>query len=367
MPLAEGSAQRMPSIVSTNETMPDRALQPKAVGSGRHRFGAFEVDFHAGELRKSGMRINIQDQPLQALSILLDRPGEVITREEFRDLLWPEHTFVDFDHSLNSAIRKVRNALDDHPDMPHLIETLPRHGYRFIGPAPVAVAPVQDAYSARGDVATDFAQVESQPFGAVETSEEPRPEIRRRLLDRRRPRPVAMAAGFLLLAAALLAGVYWSHRRAARPTLHPTVTLAVIPLNNLGPDASADFIAEGMTEELITQLGKAEPGLGVIAHTSVEQYKHTTKPVSVIGKELAVDYLLEGSARVEGDRLRIAVQLIRVSDQTHIWAESYDSTLDDMLSVQARVANSVTTAIQEALKSPPRPAMKPFGPGTTPH
>lgn len=376
MPLAEGSAQRMPPMVSTTETMPDRALKTKAAPSSIHRFGAFEVDFLAGELRKAGMRISIQDQPLQVLSILLDRPGEIVTREEFRHLLWPEHTFVDFDHSLNSAIRKLRHALGDHSDIPHLIETHPRHGYRFIGPASVAVvAPAQDAHSSRSEVARNFAQVEIQRFGAIEANKEPRTEIRRRLLDRRRSRPVAMAAGFLLLAAALFAGGYWSQRRNVQPPVRPNVMLAVIPLNDLGDDPSNAIMADGMTEELITQLGKAEPqGLGIVAHTSVEQYKHTTKPVSVIGRELGVDYVLEGSARGEGNRIRIAVQLIRVSDQTHIWAESYDSsTLDDVLGVQDKVAANVVQAIHGKLNRSPLPGMvRPsvmgsFGPGAPRH
>ena len=363
MPWAEGSVRRILSAVP--RATPNHAAKFRPTDSGTRRFGTFEVDFHAGELHKAGVRISIQDQPLQVLSILLDRPGEVITREEFRDLLWPEHTFVDFDHSLNSAIRKLRHALSDHPDRPHLIETLPRHGYRYIGPA--QAEPLhslaeqvleQDGPNVTGDSAGDFA--------AIERLQSSRPMVNGHFVERRkhrrygRTRAVVMAAGTLLLAVGFLASGYWSRRRTVRPSVRPTVMLAVIPLNNLGHDPSEDFMAEGMTEELITRLGEAEPsGLGVIAHTSVEQYKHTTKPVSVIGKELGVDYVLEGSARVEGNRVRIAVQLIRVSDQIHLWAGSYDSTLDDMLGLQADVAANVVQAIHGKLQLPPamaRPA-----------
>jgi len=363
MPQTEGSAHGMPSKAPGTEAMPEHT--PKLYPAGIRRFGAFEVDFQAGELRGAGMRISIQGQPLQVLSILLDRPGEVITRGEFRDLLWPEHTFVDFDHSLNSAIRKLRHALSDHPEMPRLIETLPRHGYRFIGPVEAGAA--RPAYSAPGDMVRDFAAGEALRSGEEEAARIPSREHGRQRRGRRRARSVAVATGLALVVAGLCAGLYRSQRRTARPPVHPTVMLAVIPLDTLGRDPSEAFMAQGMTEELITQLGRAAPDrVGVVARSAVERYKHTTKPVSVIGKELGVDYVLVGSAQVEENRVRIAAQLIKVSDQTHIWANQYDSTLDDMQAVPAAVAASVVQAIRGKLNPPPQPAgMGPAGDGTT--
>ncbi|MGC2110273.1 MAG: winged helix-turn-helix domain-containing protein [Candidatus Korobacteraceae bacterium] len=250
----------------------------------KYRLGAFEVDFRSGELRKSGLRIRIQGQPLQVLSILLRRPGRIVTREEFQNLLWPGGTFVDFDHGLNTAIKRLRDALDDNPERPRFIETLPRHGYRFIGPV--------DAFE---------------------------------------------------------------RRRMVQPSWRYKKMLAVLPLTNLSADPSHHSVAEGMTEELITQLGKSDPEeLGVIAHTSVEQYSSTKKTVLVIGKELGVDYVLEGSLRSEGNRVRISLQLIQVSDQTHIWAEEYDATLDDVLGFESNVAAIVTPIIREKLNSQER-------------
>ncbi len=364
MPCAENSTRGMPRMAAKSEAISDRVteLGPR---SGVYHFGTFEADFSAGELRRSGIRIRIQDQPLQVLSILLARPGEVITREDFRALLWPDHTFVDFDHGLNSAIRKLRHALDDDPDTPRFVETIPRHGYRFIGSAPAGPLParaeprlVAERSDIAGEIAGDF---------FPERSQSGRPMVNGHFIERRKSRRhgrtwfVAVISGILLLLAGLAAGINWAERRAVRPPIQPTMMLAVIPLNYVGQDPSEGFIAEGMTEELITQLGKVEPAqFGVIAHTSVEQYKHTAKPIAVIGKELGVDYVLEGSAQVMGNRVRVAVQLIKVSDQSHLWAQSYDSNVDEMLEAQAKVAADVVQAIHVKLNRQPAGA----GPAT---
>jgi TolB-like protein/DNA-binding winged helix-turn-helix (wHTH) protein len=350
MPKAHSFANGASAAASKNDALLGGASRLSWSRAGIHRFGTFEVDFHAGELRKAGMRLDIQDQPLQVLSILLSRRGELVTRDEFRDLLWPDHTFVDFDHSLNCAIRKLRHALNDDADTPRLIETLPRHGYRFIGPG--ASEAGQQDHSAINEIAGELGAPKGRR-SEEEAAEGASAEHRRQRWTGGRARSVAMATGLLVVTGGLLAGIHRMQGHVAQPPLRPAVMLAVVPLNNLGRDLSGEFMSEGVTEELITRLGKAEDGrLGIIAHTSVQQYRHTTKPVSVIGKELGVDYVLEGSARVDGNRVRIALQLIRVSDQTHVWAEAYDRTLDDRLGVQAEVAASVVQAIHDKLRPP---------------
>jgi len=325
-------------------TAPSAAFSAGRASSGRYRFGPFEVDFRTGELRKSGLLVHTQDQPLQVLSILLSRSGEIATREEFRALLWPAHTFVDFDHGLNAAIKRLRHLLEDDPENPRYIETLPRHGYRFI--APVLAIEAADCGPSSPSSEEDRWRPATAPLSwervASPQSRHPSQNARHHRL-----RVSVWTVGVALLAGAVVfAGMYKSRRKQAAGR---QVLLAVLPLADFG-DTANHFVADGMTEELITQLGKANlEGVGIIAHTSVGRYKNTRKSVTDIGKELGVDYVLEGSARVEKQRVRIAVQLIRVSDQTHLWADEYDSTLDDVLGLQTSVAADVVGKISSKL------------------
>jgi TolB-like protein/DNA-binding winged helix-turn-helix (wHTH) protein len=342
----------MPSPDSSTEGSSAPGPNTDKLPSGRYRFGSYEVDFHSGELRKSGLRIRIQEQPLQVLSILLSRPGEVVTREEFRALLWPADTFVDFDHGLNSAIRRLRHVFEDDPDKPRLIETLPRHGYRFIG---TGVVFMSATFPGPGEVVEDTRLSAGGPAGEWPGSPERRHNssssgyLGRRRFGRRAWFAV-IAAGLLLWTAGFVAGIYRHQRSIQPPLLQHKAMLAVLPFNDLSDGLPHELLADGMTEELITRLGQTEPQqFGVIAHTSVEQYKRTRKPVSAIGKELGVFYVLEGSTRVEGTRVRIAVQLIEVRNQTHLWAEEYDGSLDNALSLQAEVADGVTRAVRKKL------------------
>jgi len=328
--------------------MPEALRSFERTCGSKCRFSVFEVDFHSGELRKSGTRIRIQDQPLHVLGILLSRPGEIVTREEFRALLWPANTFVDFEHGLNSAIKRLRHALEDDPDRPRFIETLPRHGYRFIGTLEAKVTATCDVTGVPpAPLDSDLVPVRSptrQGSRVVERGGSASFSNR----ERHRFWLVALAT---LAAVALVAITHgWRQPGARKSDSQHKVMLAVLPLSDLGGGAPAHFIAEGTTEELITQLGRADPKeLGVIAHTSVERYKGTQTPISVIGRQLKVDYVLEGSVRTDGARVRIAVQLIKVSDETHIWAEEYDSTFEDQLQLQADVADSVTRVIHGML------------------
>jgi TolB-like protein/DNA-binding winged helix-turn-helix (wHTH) protein/Tfp pilus assembly protein PilF len=293
------------------------------------RFGVFELNPRTGELRRSGLRVKLQEQPLQILMLLLDHPGELVTREELRDRLWPSDTFVDFEHGLNNAVKKLRLALGDDSESPRFIETVPRRGYCFVAPVEseatsIPQSPVAD------QVSTQAAEVQSPSQSGL----------------RRRFR---IASGVLLAVAAssvvIFLGRYRPFSRAKPPA--GKIMLAVLPFDNLTGDPAQDYFSDGMTEELITQLGRLDPEhLGVIARASAMQYKHTGKDIREVGNKLGVNYVLEGSARTDGDRVRITAQLIQVSDQTHLWAEEYDQELRDVLAVEGQVARSIAWQIE---------------------
>jgi len=237
------------------------------------RFAAFEVDLGAGELRKHGLRIRLPEQALQVLATLLERPGELVTRSELRTRLWPDRTYMDFDHGLNKAVNRLRTALGDSAANPRFVETIARRGYRLLVP-----------------VTAD-------------------------------PLPVALTAP----------------RR---------IRLAVLPFENVSADTEQEFFSDGLTEEMITELGRLSPAqLGIIGRTSAMQYKQSGKRIDQIGQELNVDYVLEGSVRLEQKRARITVQLIHVGDQTHLWAQSYDRELADIFQVQREVAQRVADSL----------------------
>jgi TolB-like protein/Tfp pilus assembly protein PilF len=232
------------------------------------RFGAFELDFRASELRKQGTKIKLQEQPFQILQVLLQRPGETITREELQQKIWPSDTFVDFDHGLYNAIKRLREALGDSAETPRFVETLSRRGYRFIG------------------------KIER------ETS-----RIR---------------------------------------------SLAVLPLENLSRDRQQEYFAEGLTEALITSLAKIGE-LRVVSRTSAMQYKGVHKPLHEIARELEVDAIVEGTVLRAGHRVRITAQLIDASKETHLWAESYERDLRNVLALQADIARAIAREVQVKL------------------
>src|ERR1041384_6021289 len=220
------------------------------------RFGSFEVDLRAAELRRSGLRVRLQDQPFRILELLLERPGETVTREELRQRLWPADVFVAVDQSLNNAIKKLRAALHDPAENPRFIQTVARHGYRFIAPvdvvrvAPPAVSP------------------------------------------RRRSWPSAWIAVLCLSGLALAA--YVAVHRPGVPPPADRIALAVLPFENLSGDPSQEYFSDGLTEEMITQLSTVNPrGLGVLARTSTMRYKDARKGADEIGKELHVEFLVE--------------------------------------------------------------------------
>jgi TolB-like protein/tetratricopeptide (TPR) repeat protein len=254
---------------------------------GTLRFGAFELDVRSRELRRGDRLIRLQDQPFEILRMMLERPGDVVTRDELRRRLWPDGTFVDFEHSLNAAVKRLRAALGDDADNPKFVETLPRRGYRFIG------------HTAASDDLTESASGGAQP----------------------------------------------------------KVRLAVLPLTDLSQDPSQEYFTDGLTSEMIAQLGQRCRGrVGVVARWSCMVFKGTTERAREIGRVLGADYLLEGSVSRDGDRVRISVGLVHAATETHLWAETYQRHLADRLSVQADVAARVAESLAVELVPDAAPA-----------
>jgi TolB-like protein/DNA-binding winged helix-turn-helix (wHTH) protein len=264
--------------------------------SGVVRFATFQVDLRSGELRKQGVKIKVQEQPLRVLTVLLQRPGEVVTREELRNQNWSPDTFVDFENSLNTAINKLRDALGDSADNPRFIETLPRRGYRFIAP-----------------VSSD--QQEKSPVPAEESK-----------VGDEQPGKNPLTRRWLVLAAvavlALLTLAYVTIRRRTKDAVHSKInSLAVLPLKNLSGDPTQEYLADGMTESLIGRLSTIR-GLRVISRTSVMVFRDTRISAPEIAKALNVDAIVEGSVIREGSRVRVHAQLIRAATDEHFWSET---------------------------------------------
>lgn len=244
------------------------------------RVGTFELDVRSRELRDGSTRVRLQEQPFEILRLMLERPGDVVTRDELQRRLWPEGTFVDFEHSINAAIKRLRTALGDAADQPKFVETVPRRGYRFIA-------------------ATQDAGVAAKTTGRV---------------------------------------------------VSPRLRLVVLPFSNLSDDSSQEYFSDGLTEELIAQLGPLCRGkVGIIARWSSMFYKGSLQRAREIGEALQANYLLEGSARREGSRVRITARLVEAATEAHLWSETYERTVSDWLSVQADVAGRVARSLIKEL------------------
>lgn len=318
------------------------------------RFGVFQLNGAARELRKHGVKVRLPGQAFAILELLLERSGDVVTREDLRKRLWPDDIFVDFEQGLNAAMRKLRVALGDSAESPRYIETLPRIGYRFV--APVRESAETPAAAVSPDSGGTPGLLIAEPIRDTASAEAPLGSSKNGRSNR--------AALYTTLVLVLLALSWVAYRESlaerTRPAL-PTgkIMLAVLPFDNLTGDPASEYLSDGLTEELITELGSIRPDrLGVIARTSVMGYKHTDKRVDQIGRELGVIYVLEGSLRQAGDRVRVTAQLIRVSDQAHVWAQEFDSDLRDVLVMEADVARKIAAGAQVQLgkreATPPR-------------
>jgi TolB-like protein/DNA-binding winged helix-turn-helix (wHTH) protein len=303
------------------------------------RFGVFEVDLRAGELRKRGVRIRLQGQPFLLLITLLKHQGEVVSREELRRILWPEDTFVDFDHSLGSAINKLREVLGDSAANPRFVETLPRRGYRFIAPV-VAVGGSEDTPT----VSEAPADKPEPPSGDLpETADHNQVDLKTSTVTVRRRRPLPWKIPGLAVLLSATSFLLLTVLRSRPPTL--IRSLAVLPMENLSGDPLQEYFSDGMTDELITELGQISD-LRVISRTSVMTYKGARKPLPQIARELKVDAVVEGTVLRSGNQVRITAQLILAAADKHLWAKSYEGDLRDTLALQEQVARSIAGEIR---------------------
>lgn len=255
-------------------------------------FGPYRVDLRSGELYKGGVRIVLQGQSFRLLEGLLERPGEVLGRDELRARLWPSDTHVDFEHSINAAVRRLRRALGDSADAPRYIETLPRRGYRFVGAVPTVIGPAG--------------------FGPAE------------------------------------AGPYV--RGGPGKATSPRMRLAVLPFSAITSHAEPDGFTEGLTEETIAQIAnRCAPAIGVVSRLAVGQLQYARGPIETVRDALQVDYVVEGRVRHAQTRVRITIQLIDAADATHVWADAYERDCADDLSVQKDVAQSIAEAVASRL------------------
>jgi len=278
-----------------------------------YRFGDFELDLKSGELRRQGRKVKLQEQPFAVLRMLLEHAGEVITKEELRNAVWPANTFVDFDHGLHAAVTRVREALGDSAENPRFVETLQRRGYRFIAPLETIPAP---------------------------------PPMATPVLD---PRQWSMPGAVGVVGVALLAIVVIGLLQHWRRSDHePIRSVAVLPLLNLSGDPTKEYLADGVTDELITDLAQLLDKR-VISRTSAMHYKGSTLPATQIGRELNVDALVEGSVVLADRHVRITAQLIDARTDRHLWAHTYEQSLDDILIAQAEMSHVIASEVSAKL------------------
>jgi TolB-like protein/DNA-binding winged helix-turn-helix (wHTH) protein/Tfp pilus assembly protein PilF len=311
------------------------------------RFGVFEADFESRRLTKNGFRIRLQEKPFQLLMLLLEQPGVVLTREELKEKLWPSDTFVEFDVGLNTAVKKLRGALNDSADNPRFVETVPRLGYRFLAPVLVAGPESASVVDQEGVVPAGEESSESMMSAVASSDATPQPRLPSENVAptfNRRLSPVVWVA---LAVVVLLAGFALRLRfKSASATQSSSIqSIAVLPLQNLSADPSQEYLAEGVTDEIITDLAKLA-GPRVISRTSALQYKGTHKTIPEIARELHVGAVLEGSVECSGGRMRVRVQLIDATTDRHLWAEAYDRQLSDVLLLEAEMAQDIARQIQ---------------------
>lgn len=293
------------------------------------RFEDFELDRGAFELRRKGRTVRLERIPLELLFLLVERQGLLVGREEILERIWGKDVFVDADNSINTAVRKIRQALGDNPEEPRFLQTVPGKGYRFAARV-IAAEPA---------LVTSGGTPEPQAAGPGSK------QSARKLA-------VSLASAVILIIATTAAVLLLRHNNKANSA---RAMLVVLPFVNLSGDPQQEYFADGMTEEMITQLGNLDPAhLGVIARTSSMQYKQTRKRASQIAEELNVNYLLEGSVRRDGERIRVAAQLIRANDETHLWAGDFDRDLRDVLRLQSEVALAISNKIALSLEGPVR-------------
>ena len=327
---------------------------------GKYRFGPFEVDAGARELSKGGTKIRLRGQPYLILEVLLSRAGEVVTREEIRARLWPADTFVDFEHGLNTSVKRLRQVLCDSAEEPRYIETVPRLGYRFVAPVEVVTETPEPSARVHSSVPTPVARIEPQPIPSsapVSASLSTSSSSRWRLLRFSLVALSLLGMVFIVMVAKFPGRIRWplgSSNATVNASRSPKQfgSLAVLPLENLSDDPAQEYFTDGMTDELIGDLAQLR-SLRVISRTSVMHYKGGKQTIPQIGRELAVDAVIEGTVEREKNRVRIRVQLIEAASDRHLWARSYDYELKDVLLLQSTAAHDIASEIQGRVEQPP--------------
>jgi TolB-like protein/DNA-binding winged helix-turn-helix (wHTH) protein/Tfp pilus assembly protein PilF len=298
-----------------------------------YKFGEFELDCARYEVRRNGRTLKLERIPMELLILLAEKDGNVVSRQEIIERLWGKDVFVDTEHGINTAIRKIRLALRDDPEQPRFVQTVTGKGYRF-------VAELRNGNRVASTSQQDEALVPEKP---VLAKDHPRSAPSRAAANR-------TAVALILALALLLIGYFGWRVLGRRPSTSGHVMLAVLPFENLSGDSGQEYFSDGLTEEMITQLGALSPEqLGVIARTTSMAYKHTSKSAQQIGQELGVDFVLESSVRRDGDQVRITTQLIRTRDQIHIWARNYDRHISGSIALQEEVAQAVAEQIEVKL------------------
>jgi len=294
--------------------------------------GSFELRLKARELYRDGVRLKLRPQPFRVLQILVENAGEVVSREEFQEQLWPSDTFVDFEHGLNSSVKDLRAVLGDSVHEPRYIETIPKIGYRFI-------AAVERAASE--DAGLHPIHPETAPAEGIESPAHTS-SIDASLTSRRWIAALALSATAILLFAAY----WWRHSPRSVASAPAHIMMAVLPFENLSGDPNQEFVSDGLTDEIISRLGQADPAkVGVIARTSVMRYKHSDQQVQAVGQKLGAQYVLKGTLRRDADNVRITADLIRVSDRIPVWSHEYQRGANSLNEVQQEIAVETADAI----------------------
>jgi TolB-like protein/DNA-binding winged helix-turn-helix (wHTH) protein/Tfp pilus assembly protein PilF len=318
------------------------ASQPAGI-SEPIRFGDdFELDARSYQLRHSGRRLKLERIPMELLLLLIELRGQIVTREQIVERVWGKDVFLDTDNSINAAIRKIRQVLKDDPEQPRFVQTVTGRGYRFI-------APVQESGPASAAIETVSrppAPSEGSSSAVIVDDRVPAVPVdgRRRLLV------LLLPVVCVALIVAVAGYFQWFRSHPRSETSNARLMLAVLPFENLTGDAGQDYFSDGLTEEMITRLGNLDPQhLGVIARTSVMHYKNSPEKLDQIGRELGVQYVLEGSIRRDSEKVRITAQLIEAKDQTHLWARQYDREVSHLLTLEAEIAKEIADEIQTTL------------------
>jgi TolB-like protein/DNA-binding winged helix-turn-helix (wHTH) protein/Flp pilus assembly protein TadD len=311
-----------------------------------YRFATFEVDLRSGELRKNGIKIKLQDQPFKVLALLLERKGDLVTREELIAHLWPDGTVVEYDHSLNTAVTRIREALGDAADNPRFVQTLPRRGYRFIG----ALETIP------GEQATPPPPAAPEPE-AVPHMTVPPPMATVAETHRVAWRVWAWRAAGLMALLVVVWRVWVLPHRLALP--EGQIRMVVLPFQNLSGDPKEDYFSAGITEEMISQMGRLKPErIVVIAYGTSERV--AGRPLDQLGKDLNAHFAVEGSVRRDGEQVRITARLIQLRDQSQVWTNSFDRSLQDVLELQSDVVHAILTEMEVRLEPAraPRPVQR---------